>query len=215
MSANQIQQALEQHTLEEVVAALAAHVPDTTASRDAIKNAAVAMVLSEHPGNGLSALFIQRAQHPDDPWSGQMAFPGGRFEPYDESLVRAAMRETREEVGLPLTEQHALGRLSDVSGGRLDLHHLAVSPFVFHAPQPFEIRHNYEVADTVWVPLTYLGDPANIEPYVFPADPLKREFPSWNYEGYIIWGLTYRIIANYLRLFDVHIPHEPQLTNVE
>lgn len=206
---------LGEHTVEDAAAALGAHVPDTEASREAIRNAAVAMVLCELPERGLSTLFIQRAEHPDDPWSGQMAFPGGRFEPYDGSLVRAAIRETREEVGLPLNEEMVLGRLSDVSGGRLSLHRLAVSPFVFHLPSEPVLRTNYEVASTVWVPLSYLGDPGNIQSYVFPLDPEKREFPSWHYDGYTIWGLTYRIIANYLRLFDIEIPGEPQVTQVE
>jgi len=203
------------HSVSDATVALARHVPDIAASREASRNAAVAMVLNDRPGQGLSALFIQRAQHPDDPWSGQMAFPGGRFEPYDKTLVRAAMRETREEVGLALTQDMLLGRLSDVSGGRLSMHRLAVSPFVFHLPGEPETKPNYEVANTVWVPLTHLGDPANIAPYVFPQDPEKREFPAWHYEGYTIWGLTYRIIANYLRLFDVTIPGEPVVTAVE
>lgn len=203
------------HSLSDAAAAMARHIPDTAASRDAIRNAAVAMVLNDRPGQGLSALFIQRAEHPDDPWSGQMAFPGGRFEPFDKTLVRAAIRETREEVGLALTPDMALGRLSDVTGGRLNIHRLAVSPFVFHLPGEPQVKHNYEVANTVWVPLSFLGDPANITPYVFPADPEKREFPSWSYEGYTVWGLTYRIIANYLRLFEVEIPGEPVVTAVE
>jgi 8-oxo-dGTP pyrophosphatase MutT (NUDIX family) len=206
---------LGNHTSNDAAAAMARHVPDTSASRDAIRNAAVAMVLNDRPGQGLSALFIQRAEHPDDPWSGQMAFPGGRFEPYDRTLVRAAIRETREEVGLPLTKDMLLGRLSDVSGGRLSMHRLAVSPFVFFHPGEPELQPNYEVANTVWVPVSFLGDSANITPYVFPADPEKRVFPSWHYEGYTIWGLTYRIIGNYLQLFDVYIPGEPAVTEVE
>jgi 8-oxo-dGTP pyrophosphatase MutT (NUDIX family) len=160
-------------------------------------------------------LFIQRAEHPDDPWSGQMAFPGGRFEPYDRTLVRAAIRETREEVGLSLDPDLLLGRLSDVSGGRLSLHRLAVSPFVFHLPGAPQLMPNYEVAGTVWVPMSYLGDPVNIQPYVFPLDPEKREFPAWHFDGYTIWGLTYRIISNYMRLFGVEIPGEPGVTPVE
>jgi 8-oxo-dGTP pyrophosphatase MutT (NUDIX family) len=206
---------LGRHTLEVASAAMAAHIPDTKASREAIRNAAVAMVLNDRPGLGLSALFIQRAEHPDDPWSGQMAFPGGRFEPFDKTLVRAAIRETREEVGLGLSQDMNLGRLSDVTGGRLSIHRLAVSPFVFYVPGEPVLNPNYEVANTVWVPVEYLGDPSNITPYVFPRDPEKREFPSWQYEGYTIWGLTYRIIGNYLRLFDVQIPGEPVVTTVE
>ncbi len=215
MAASSSVRPLDAHTRDDASLALARHIPDTSASRDAIRNAAVAMVLNDRPGQGLSALFIQRAEHPDDPWSGQMAFPGGRFEPYDKSLVRAAIRETREEVGLPLTQDMLLGRLSDVTGGRLSIHRLAVSPFVFCHPGEPELKPNYEVANTVWVPVSFLGDPANITPYVFPPDPTKREFPSWHYEGYTIWGLTYRIIGNYLRLFDVQIPGEPTVTEVE
>lgn len=215
MSASGSVRVLDGHTRDQAALALARHIPDTSASRDAIRNAAVAMVLNDRPGQGLSALFIQRAEHPDDPWSGQMAFPGGRFEPYDKSLVRAAMRETREEVGLPLAQDMLLGRLSCVTGGRLSIHRLAVSPFVFYHPGEPELKPNYEVANTVWVPVSFLGDPSNITPYVFPADPAKREFPSWHYEGYTIWGLTYRIIGNYLRLFNVEIPGEPVVTEVE
>jgi 8-oxo-dGTP pyrophosphatase MutT (NUDIX family) len=206
---------LGRHTLDDASAAMAAHIPDTRASREAIRNAAVAMVLNDRPGLGLSALFIQRAEHPDDPWSGQMAFPGGRFEPFDKTLVRAAIRETREEVGLALTQDMNLGRLSDVTGGRLSIHRLAVSPFVFYVPGEPALNPNYEVANTVWVPVSFLGDPSNITPYVFPRDPEKRVFPSWQYECYTIWGLTYRIIGNYLRLFDVQIPGEPVVTTVE
>ncbi|NNL85157.1 MAG: NUDIX domain-containing protein, partial [Myxococcales bacterium] len=47
-------------------------------------------------------LFIERARHPDDPWSGHMALPGGRLDPVDASLRAAAERETREEVGVEL-----------------------------------------------------------------------------------------------------------------
>jgi 8-oxo-dGTP pyrophosphatase MutT (NUDIX family) len=215
MTLDQSMKTLGDHRFADAAAALAAHIPDTSASREAIRNAAVAMVLSDHPENGLSTLFIRRADHPDDPWSGQMAFPGGRFEPYDRTLVRAAIRETREEVGLSLTQDMLLGRLSDVSGGRLSMHRLAVSPYVFFVPEPPELRPNYEVANTVWVPMSYLGDPANIQPYVFPLDPEKREFPAWQFDGYTIWGLTYRIIANYMRLFEIEIPGEPLVTLVE
>lgn len=203
------------HDLDHVTAVLASHLPDTQASKESVRNAAVAMVVSDRPKTGLSALFIQRATHPGDPWSGQMAFPGGRFEPYDPSLDAAARRETLEEVGLNLDEEMMLGRLNDVSGGRLSVHELAVSPFVYHHPEPSALRPNYEVANTVWVPLEYLGNPGNIAPYVFPKDPMKRDFPSWEYEGYVIWGLTYRIIANYFRLFGVDLPGEPQPTYVE
>ncbi|MCH8204370.1 MAG: CoA pyrophosphatase [Candidatus Hydrogenedentes bacterium] len=215
MALEDTEKLLGEQRIEDVYRALDAHIPDTGPSKAATRNAAVAMVISEQGDRGLSALFIQRAEHPNDPWSGQMALPGGRSEPCDPSLDAAARRETREEVGLELTEEMLIGRLSDISGGRLSMHGLAVSPFVFHHPGPAGLTPNYEVAATVWVPLSHLGDPANIQPYVFPRDPEQREFPSWQYEGYTIWGLTYRIIGNYLRLFGVEIPGEVDVTDVE
>jgi 8-oxo-dGTP pyrophosphatase MutT (NUDIX family) len=199
-------------TIEE---ALTAHIPDTKPSKNANRNAAVAMILADQPDHGLSALFIQRAEHPEDPWSGQMAMPGGRYEPFDKTLDQAAIRETLEEVGVDLSDAAQLGRLSDIYGGRLTTHRLAVSPFVFHMDHLPEVTPNYEVADTVWVPLSFMGSPENVSPYIFHRDPSGREFPSFNYEGYPIWGLTYRILSSFYELFGISHPGEVEVTDVE
>ena len=60
---------------------------------------------------GAEVLFIERAMRADDPWSGHMAFPGGRLEGGDDSARTAACRETREEVGLELSRAEYLGHL--------------------------------------------------------------------------------------------------------
>lgn len=173
------------------------------------------MIISDHDEHGLSALFIKRAEHPNDPWSGHMAMPGGRHEPEDESYQHAAMRETLEEVSVTLTDDMCIGRLHDLYGGRLEQHRMAVSAFVFHCPEMPEVKPNYEVAATVWIPLEFMRHPSNTSPYIFDQDPDQREFPAFVYESYTIWGLTFRILANFYQVLGVEHPGDPHLTNIE
>jgi 8-oxo-dGTP pyrophosphatase MutT (NUDIX family) len=201
--------------IDEIRTALAGHAPDTAHSENAKRNAAVAMIISDHHQHGLSALFIKRAEHPGDPWSGHMAMPGGRNEPEDESFQHAAMRETMEEVGITLHPDQCIGRLHDLYGGRLKEHRMAVSAFVFHLPDLPQITPNYEVAETVWVPLEFMRHPSNTSPYRFNLDPEARDFPSFVYNSYTIWGLTFRIIANFYQVLGVKHPGDPEVTNVE
>jgi len=202
-------------SLERIRRALAQFTPDIRPSETADRVAAVAMVLRHGHDGTLEVLFMKRAERAGDPWSGQMALPGGHVEPYDASVEAAARRETFEEVGLDLTEDMLLGRLSDISGGRLRTFELAVCPLVYYHPGPGPLTHNYEVADTVWVPLACFADPGNIEAYYFPLDPERRAFSCFNHGPYTIWGLTYRILAQFMGLFDVELPTELPLADVE
>ena len=95
------------------------------------------------------------------------------------------------------------------------VHRLTVSPFVFHHPAPPTITPNHEVASTVWIPLNFMADPANVTPYQYSLDPKNREFPAFEYEGYTVWGLTFRILANFFALFGVKLPREPLITDIE
>lgn len=203
------------YKLERIRAVLADFEPDTQPSETVARVAAVAMVLRRGRNGGLEALFMKRAERPEDPWSGQMSFPGGHVESLDPSIEAAARRETLEEVGLMLTPDMQIGRLSDISGGRLRTFELAVCPVVYYCPKPGPLTHNYEVADTVWVPLSYLANADNIEAYYFPPDPEQRPFSAFYYGPYTIWGLTYRILVQFMGLFDVELPTEFPLTDVE
>ena len=212
---NQIEAGVGPLTLRQISTALTALIPDTAPSKKASNTAAVSMILRQGD-SGLDTLFIQRAEHPHDPWSGHMAFPGGRKEPLDDSLEAAAIRETKEEVGIRLHSGMQIGRLHDIEGGRLTERQLAVSAFVFYHPgSPVPAPNVHEVADTVWIPLEFLSRPENVLPHVVAMDPLRREFPAFHYENYVVWGLTYRIIANFVHALGIELPGEPRVTNIE
>src|SRR3989337_2808027 len=68
-----------------------------------VRKAAVALIFRSGADGQPELLFIKRADYPGDPWSGQVAFPGGREEPGDSSLADTAVRETREEAGSDLS----------------------------------------------------------------------------------------------------------------
>src|SRR5262245_25433216 len=94
--------------------------------------AAVAAILRDRGGEA-EVLLIRRAKKATDPWSGHMAFPGGRQDPEDLDLLHTAVRETKEEIGLDLLpDRNLVGRLDDlaaiVRGNRVGL---VIAPFVF------------------------------------------------------------------------------------
>src|SRR5271170_1435219 len=93
--------------------ALSRNVPAGTPFCAGPDRAAVAMVLAGDESD-LQICFIRRVERPGDPWSGHRAFPGGRASPGDPSAQAVAERETREEVGLILTESHRIGALSEI-----------------------------------------------------------------------------------------------------
>lgn len=216
MTPQQLAAEIGSYGIDAVAERLRAHSPATEASQKSLRQAAVAMILREGEAGGLESLFIKRAEHPLDPWSGHMAFPGGRRDTPEESLQEIARRETVEEVGLELHPDHCVGRLCDLDGGRLRPHDLSVSPFVFFHPGPTELKLNYEVDDVVWVPLGFMADPRNVSPYYYPPDPQRRPFPSFHVDpGYNIWGMTYRMVTNFMQVLGVRLPLEGDLTDVE
>ncbi|MCS5573716.1 MAG: CoA pyrophosphatase, partial [Pseudomonadales bacterium] len=103
---------------------LAQHQPALSNTGDC--HAAVALILdSAASTDDPEIVFIERARVLGDPWSGHIAFPGGRWEPDDKLPLDTAVRETEEEIGVDLSAARLLGRLDDLTGRRS--HHLVVS----------------------------------------------------------------------------------------
>jgi 8-oxo-dGTP pyrophosphatase MutT (NUDIX family) len=161
--------------------------------------AVVAVVLRSEK-DGLEMLFIERASSANDPWSGDVGFPGGKVEEGDSDLRLTAERETREEIGLDLRVARYLGRLSDISGAHLPM---LVSCFVYGVEDERSFVFNREIVDAFWISL---GALASAESHIMarvrfdgkiferPAIRLPQSVKP------VLWGITFRFVTEFLEL---------------
>lgn len=194
---------------------LADNKPKKVFSRRWSKRSAVAMVLDAETTDAASLLMIKRADSENDPWSGHMAFPGGRAESIDQHGLATAKREMHEEVGFNIdgaSEQQKLngrlvGRLSDIRTTRRVIPKpMVVSPYVFLVDDQPKLTPNYEVADTVWVPFSYFQDLSNRSTMEFQHSGRTIKMPCYRYEEKVIWGMSLSMIEELLRISGVDVP---------
>ena len=156
--------------------------------------AAVSIIINyrERP----SVLLIRRAERSGDPWSGQIAFPGGKMQDGDRTARGTAVRETMEEVGLDLTSSSdflGYGRLTTTHTGTMD-----VVPTVFHLRKGVTVVPNGEVASFRWVGLGVLASPGARSSLMMTFQGSQMEFPALKVGDYTVWGLTHRILTSLL-----------------
>lgn len=168
-------------------------ISDTRPPDDARKRAAVAIVL-----HGDRVLLMKRIERAGDPWSGHISLPGGGFHASDGDLQTTAIRETREELGLDLASARLLGNLQPLSPMSAGPMGMEVTPFVFATDVALEPQLGPEAQAAFWLPLPAAASGALDGTYTYPGT--ERTFPSWNYEQYVIWGLTWRILGDLLVL---------------
>ncbi len=180
------------HVLRHRPAAAAARDPET-------REAAVALLL--RPRAEIELLLIKRAEHPHDPWSGHMALPGGRREPGDDDLLATAIREAREEIGIEAAPADRLGALDEVHPRSVRLPPIVIAPFVLAVPSHVTAHPDpAEVEAALWVPLSALADEAAADELILELEGSPRTFPAYRYGEYVIWGLTHRILEQFLEV---------------
>lgn len=130
-----------------------------------------------------------------DAHAGEVAWPGGRKDPEDASLMVTALRETHEEIGIAPDQVEVLGELRPF----ISKFGLLVTPFVGLVEEPVDLRPNPdELAAVFSVPIEYLvGDPRT-QTDVIERHGERHEVPVYHYDGYRIWGLTAMILREFL-----------------
>lgn len=188
--------------LSEALASYAGDANDPLVLEGDVIQASVALILRAR--DPLELLLIKRATSERDPWSGHMALPGGRRDDSDVDPVATARRETMEEVAVDLAGVGTpLGRLDEVRPSSVRLPRLSISPFVFGVSGDVDASvASREVDQVFWVSIDRLRAPEIRSIITIPLPGGARDFPSFQVQGEHVWGLTYRILEQFLEVYS-------------
>ena len=157
-------------------------------------SAAVMLLLHGEPDNP-QVLLTQRAQHLNS-HAGEVAFPGGMWEPSDSDLLQTALRETYEEIGLSAESIEPIAMLPSTSPR---LRSTKVTPFVGIVRDSFVLRPEpSEIAAIFDVPLSIFTDVNEYQYFEMKNEMGALSFPFLEYQGYKIWGLTLNVLVGML-----------------
>lgn len=155
-------------------------------------NAAVAILIKELHDD-LELFLVKRAEVDGDPWSGDMAFPGGKRTNEDPSILATAKRELLEETSLSF-KKDPLGVMPiEHSTVRTNI---KVQPILFHFDDVSEVKLSYELQSYFWAPLKDLKN-TKAQGVV-----KGRTVPIFDFKGEVIWGLTFRMLDKIIDMLE-------------
>ena len=143
-------------------------------------------------------LFTRRTEQVTE-HKGQISFPGGAYEKDDRTLLRTALRECAEEIGLMAEDVKILGDLDN----KVSLtSNYVISPFVALIPWPYQFKLNREeTEEIIEVPVSALLDKTCLRQETETLDGEEVTSYLYHYQGRIIWGATARILNQFLGFF--------------
>jgi len=177
--------------LDRLITELRRHHP--VESEDTARpRAAVALLLTSDPDR---LLLIRRAEREGDPWSGNLALPGGRWQANDLDLVATAIRETEEETGVTLDRAWCCAQLDDLVPTTAALPPILVRPFVFLLPDAISPGVSGEVAHAAWIPLADVVAEGVYRPHTIEVRGAPRTVSGYHLPEGFLWGMTERILT--------------------
>lgn len=162
--------------------------------------AAVLVPIIDHP-QAPSLLMTTRAGHLRQ-HAGQISFPGGGIEAGDDDVIGAALRETREEIGIDSSFVQPLGFLPD----QIVLTGFRITPVVALVRPGFSLRvDSTEVAEVFEMPLEYLSRAENFRSTQRVLRGVEVTLKDVHFEGRVVWGAT----AGMLQILHAALLQEP------
>ena len=156
---------------------------------------AAVVVLLKVNKEGFQVLLVKRAENPNDVWSGQIAFPGGKRDVADIDIKSTVIRETLEETGINLLLGcRFLGTMESLRS--VEKPEMKIVPFVVLQENEQTIKLNEELAKYFWVSLK------DLDKHKKTVNLSQGELPTYIANKNFIWGLTYNILHNLLTLLN-------------
>ncbi|MGB0466217.1 MAG: CoA pyrophosphatase [Pontibacterium sp.] len=182
---------------------------DTYAPRQFVSDqpqASVLIALTDHPYDP-EVILTRRAKNLSS-HGGEVAFPGGKHDQTDPDLLYTALREAEEEIGLSPELVDIIGPMGQV----MSKHRLQVTPWVGIVPDSVELVANPHELDAIFrVPVSFFMEDRRHHTDAIRFKNKTHFVPAWQYEGYLIWGLTAYMLVELLNVgFDANIPMKPR-----
>lgn len=156
------------------------------------KNAAVMMLF--YPKNGRTHLVLIVRNSYEGIHSAQIAFPGGKFEPKDQTYVNTALRETQEEIGIHPEQIQIIMPFTNLY---IQASNFMVYPFLGISKEEIVfIPDSNEVAQIVELPLSdFLNDNLIVSAIMTTSYAKDIEIPAYKINEHIVWGATAMMLS--------------------
>lgn len=168
-----------------------------------VRKAGVSIIFTPDRQMG-KLIYIKRSANQNDKHSGQIAYPGGKFEELtDKSMLDCAVRETREEIGLDLGEKNLLGSLTELY---IPVSNFLVHPFVFFFDGSLSnlVVDPTEVDQIIEIPVEHLMDKTNMQKMDIRMNSglIINNVPCYVYQGLYIWGATAMMTSELMDIIE-------------